>query len=184
MSFNRIGLIIIAVGIIFIIGSITRQMNLDQEVERAESMQLAAEKLAQERLAAERLAQEQKLTQEQLAAAQQEQERLLAEKLAQGRMVTEKLAQDQLLAEKLAKDRLAAERWQAAAEIARQANPDLQVQTMIDPKQMVLVSTAKKKSRLSPKTAWTLLQKVRDQMVEGAAVKLLDATGKEIAHTE
>lgn len=184
MSFNRIGLVIIAVGIIFIIGSITRQMNLDQEVERAESMQLAAKKAEQEQLAAEQLAQEQKVKEEQITAAQREQDRMLAEKLAKGRMVAAQLEQDRLLAEKLAKERLAAERWQAAAEIARQAKPELQVQTMIDPKQMVLVTTAKKKSRLSPKAARTLLLQVREQMVEGAAVKLLDAAGKEIARTD
>jgi hypothetical protein len=43
-----------------------------------------------------------------------------------------------MLAEKLAKDRQAVERGEAAAATARKSSPELQVQTMIDPRQMVL----------------------------------------------
>lgn len=163
MSFNRIGLIIIAAGLIILIGTATRQMRQDQEAESAEAARLASEKLEQQRLVAEKQAKEQQ-TNEQL--------------------VREKLEQGQKLAEKLTKDRQAVERWEAAAEIARQSKPEVQVQTMIDPKQMVLVSTGKKKNRLPPKNAKTLVQQVRDQLGAGTSVKILDATGKEIARSE
>lgn len=163
MSFNRIGLIIIAAGLIILIGTATRQMRQDQEAESAEAARLASEKLEQQRLVAEKQAKEQQ-TNEQL--------------------VREKLEQGQKLAEKLTKDRQAVERWEAAAAIARQSKPEVQVQTMIDPKQMVLVSTGKKKNRLPPKNAKTLVQQVRDQMGAGTSVKILDATGKEIARSE
>jgi hypothetical protein len=163
MSFNRIGLIIIAAGLIILIGTATRQMRQDQEAESAEAARLASENLEQQRLVAEKQAKEQQ-TNEQL--------------------VREKLEQGQKLAEKLTKDRQAVERWEAAAAIARQSKPEVQVQTMIDPKQMVLVSTGKKKNRLPPKNAKTLVQQVRDQMGAGTSVKILDATGKEIARSE
>ena len=163
MSFNRIGLIIIAAGLIILIGTATRQMRQDQEAESAEAARLASEKLEQQRLVAEKQAKEQQ-TNEQL--------------------VREKLEQGQKLAEKLTKDRQAVERWEAAAAIARQSKPEVQVQTMIDPKQMVLVSTGKKKNRLPPKNAKTLVQQVRDQLGAGTSVKILDATGKEIARSE
>ncbi len=162
MSFNRVGLIIIIAGFIFLVGTATRQMRQDQTSEQTEIDQLASAKLEQARLAAEN-----------------------AEKLVKDRLATAKqLATEKGLMGKLEQDRQAAERWQAAAEMARQAKPDLQVQTMIDPKVMVLVTTAKKKSRITPKEAKTLVQKVRDQMGEGAAVKILDGTGKEIARSQ
>lgn len=161
MSFNRVGLILIGAGLIYLIGSVTRQSRLDREAEDAERSRLAVEKLAQEQQAATELAKDQ--------AAK---ERLVREKLEQGRM----------LAEKLAQDRQAVERWEAAAAVARQSQ--VQVQTMIDPRQMVLVSTGKKKNRLLPKNAQTLVQQVRDKLGEGTSVKILDATGREIARSE
>ena len=163
MSLNRIGLILIVAGLIYLIGSITRQMRMDQKAEEAEQGRLVAEKQEQDRLAAAKLLKE-----------QQDSERL----------IREKLQQDKLLAEKLSKDRQAVERWESAAATARQSRPDLQVQTMIDPRQMVLVSTGKKKNRLPPKNAKTLAQQVRDQLGEGSSVKILDASGKEIARAE
>ena len=176
MSFNRVGLIIIIAGFIFLVGTATRQMRQDQTSEQTEIDQLASAKLEQERLAAENA---EKRVKDRLTA-----EKLAMEKLEKDRLATAKqLATEKGLMGKLEQDRQAAERWQTAAEIARQAKPDLQVQTMIDPKVMVLVTTAKKKSRILPKEAKTLVQKVRDQMVEGAAVKILDGTGKEIARS-
>jgi|GEM_PF-2490383 len=161
MSLNRIGLILIGAGLIYLIGSITRQSRLDREDEEAEQSRLVAEKVEQDRLATEKRMKE-----------QQDSERL----------IREKLQQDKLLAEKLSKDRQAVERWEAAAAVARQSQ--VQVQTMIDPRQMVLVSTGKKKNRLPPKNAKSLVQQVRDQLGEGASVKILDASGKEIARSE
>lgn len=163
MTFNRVGLILIAAGLIYLIGSITRQMRFDQEAEDAERGRLIAEQQEQDRLATTKLVKD-----------QQTNEQVVREKLEQGRM----------LAEKLTKDRQAVERWEAAAAIARQSKPEVQVQTMIDPQHMVLVSTGKKKNRLSPKNAKTLTQQVRDQLGAGTAVKILDATGKEIARSE
>lgn len=163
MSFNRIGLILIGAGLIYLIGSVTRQARVDREAEDAERGRLVAEKLEQDRLAAQKLVKEQQ---------------------ANEQSVREKLEQSQMLATKLDKDRQAVERWEAAAAIARQSKPEVQVQTMIDPKQMVLVSTGKKKNRLTPKNAKTLVQQLRDQMGEGSSVKMLDATGKEIARAE
>ena len=176
MSFNRLGLIIIIAGFIFLVGTATQQMNQEQTSEKTEIEQLASAKLEQERLAAENA---EKMVKDKLAA-----EKVAMEKLEKDRLATQKqLASEKGLMGKLEQDRQAAERWQAAAEMARKAKPDLQVQTMIDPKAMVLVTTAKKKSRITPKKAKTLVQKVRDQMGEGVSVKILDGTGKEISRS-
>jgi hypothetical protein len=163
MSFNRVGLALIGAGLIYLIGSVTRQTRADRAAEDAERARVMAEKQVQDRAAAAKQVKE-----------QQTDAQLIREKLEQGRM----------LAEKLAQDRQAVERWEAAAAIARQSKPEVQVQTMIDPKQMVLVSTGKKKNRLPPKNAKTLVQQVRDQLGAGTSVKILDATGKEIARSE
>jgi len=117
MSLNRIGLILIVAGLIYLIGSITRQSRLDREAEEAEQRRQAAEKVAQEQQAATQMAKEQ---------------------AAKEKLLRDKLEQDRMLAEKLAKDRQAVERWEAAAATARKSSPELQVQTMIDPRQMVL----------------------------------------------
>lgn len=163
MTFNRVGLILIGAGLIYLIGSITRQSRFDREAETAERDRLVAEQQEQNRLAEDKQAKE-----------QQTNEQVVREKLEQGRM----------LAEKLTKDRQAVERWEAAAATVRKSKDGVQVQTMIDPQHMVLISTGKKKNRLSPKNAKTLLQQIRDQLGEGTSAKVLDATGKEIARAE
>lgn len=161
MSLNRIGLILIAAGLIYLIGSITRQSRMDLEAEDGERSRVMAERLAQEHQ----------------AATEQMKEQAAGEK-----MIREKLEQGRVLAEKMTKERQAVERWEAAAALARQSQ--VQVQTMIDPRQMVLVSTGKKKSRLSLRSAKMLALQVCEKMGEGGAVKILDATGKEIARAE
>lgn len=161
MSLNRIGLIFIAAGLIYLIGSITRQSRMDREAEDAARSRLAAEKVAQE---------------EQAAAKQAE------DQATKAKLLHEKLEQGQVLAEKMTKDRQAVERWESAAALARQSQ--VQVQTMIDPRQMVLVSMGKRKSRLSLRNAKMLAQQVLEKMGEGGSVKIIDATGKEIARAE
>ena len=47
MSFNRVGLIIIIAGFIFLVGTATRQMRQDQTSEQTEIDQLASAKLEQ-----------------------------------------------------------------------------------------------------------------------------------------
>lgn len=177
MSFNRLGLILIGCGLIYFIGSISRQMRLDREAEDTEHDRQVAEKQELERRTT---AQREKAEQ---AKRQQDREKL-AQDNAKLEQVREKLEQGRMLAEKLAQERLAVERWEAAAAFARQSQPEVQVQTMIEPKNMVLVSAGKKKNRLSPKNAKTLVQQVRGQLGEGASVKIIDAAGREIARSE
>jgi hypothetical protein len=43
---------------------------------------------------------------------------------------------------------------------------------------MILVSTGKKKNRLLPMNAKSLVQQVRDKLGEGTSVKILDVNGK------